>query len=138
MGDLGAASGGKPHHPALAQNTDGVEDDEGAVAQPSEAGGVNAGQQQSKVRVADDLGCGPGGKHARVAWAGGDRREEPDDTPDKEVARANLHSGGDEGRSYEACMARMGTKKTRSVEMQTKCISASHAEIWTEPATSYY
>lgn len=100
--DLAGRAGGIPDHGTLAQDADGVQDVEGVVAQPGQETRLPAGQAESEVRVADDLGHGPGNEHGRVEGQLGEVGERVDDTPDEEEAGRDLHDGGEERSANDA------------------------------------
>ena len=96
---------GQPHEHALAGDAERIQDEEGVVAQPREGLGLPVhGEQGNKVRVADDLGDGPGDEHGGVEGRlEGQVREVVDDAPDEEEAGGDLHDGREDGGAHNAC-----------------------------------
>jgi len=98
----GRGDGGEVDEGALAGDADGVEDEEGVVAQPGLGGGLPAGQREGEEGVANDLGDGPGDEHGRVEGRCGEEGEGVDDGPDEEEARRDLREGGEDGSTDDA------------------------------------
>lgn len=74
----------RPDQPALAQDADWVEHEEGAISQPHQWLGLEPADVQRKVRVPDHLGDAPRQKHGRIEWITRQLGEGIDDEPDKE------------------------------------------------------
>ena len=97
--------------PPLAKYADGVEHEEGVVAEPHQqqqharlfsrrgtgAGGGGGGQGDGKVRVAYHLGDAPGEEHGSVGGVAAESGELVDYGPDDEVAAEYLDEGSREG-----------------------------------------
>lgn len=99
---LAGRARGQVDQGALAEDADGVEEEEGVVAQPGEQARLVPGQGEGEVRVADDLGDGPGHEHGRVEGREGEEGEAVDDGPDEEEARRDLHDGGEQRGAHDA------------------------------------
>lgn len=102
LAKLAQRPGSEVDHSTLAQDADGVEDEEGVVAQEDEGPGLEAAQGDGEVGVADDLGDAPGEEHGGVGGALGEPGEGVDDAPDEGVAAEDLDEGGREGSADDA------------------------------------
>lgn len=100
--------GGRPHgskinERALAQDADGVQQEEGVVSQPGEDAGRQAGEAEGEVGVADDFGDGPGDEHGAVGGRfDGEVGVQEEDAPDEEEAGGDLHESCEEGRADDS------------------------------------
>jgi hypothetical protein len=87
----------KDDHGHLAADTDGIENQEGAIAQPVKSAGHDVELLKDEVRVPDDLGGAPGHQHRRVKGPNIKSREGIRDTPHEKEAASNLHGSRKEG-----------------------------------------